>query len=119
MGCETIRIRQLQALKAVIDEHTTARAAEMLGITQPSVSNLIASLERDLDIELFKREKGSLLPTPEAKKLSLEASQIIDQLQVVEQRAEYLGKLNTGEMKTISLPGPELQFIPALKAKFL
>ena len=114
-----MRIRQLQALKAVIDEHTTARAAEMLGITQPSVSNLIASLERDLDIELFKREKGRLLPTPEAKKLSLEASQIIDQLQVFEQRAKYLGKLKAGELKIISLPGPALEFIPALMAEFL
>ena len=114
-----MRIKQLQALKAVIDEHTTARAAEKLGVTQPSVSNLIAALERDLDIELFKREKGRLLPTPEAKKLALEANQIIEQLQVFEERAKYLGKLKAGELKIISLPGPAMEFIPTLIAEFL
>lgn len=114
-----MNIRHLQALKAVIEEQTTTRAAEKLGITQPSVSNLIASLESQLNIELFKREKGRLLPTPEAKKLAIEANHILSSMQQFQESAKYLGKLESGELRIVSLPGPALEFLPRLIADFL
>jgi len=114
-----MNIRHLQALKAVIEEHTTIRAAEKLGMTQPSISNLISSLESRLNIQLFKREKGRLLPTPEARKLAVDAEHILKQLHQLEQRAENLAKLRTGELRVVSLPGPALEFLPRLIARFL
>lgn len=114
-----MNLRHLRALKAVIEEHTTTRAAEKLGMTQPSVSNLIASLESTLQIQLFKREKGRLLPTPEARKLALDAEQILGQVDQFRERARHLGKLTGGELRIVSLPGPALEFLPRLIAQFL
>ena len=114
-----MNLRHLQALKAVIEEHTTTQAAEKLGLTQPTISNLIASLESTLDIELFKREKGRLLPTPEARKLAVDAEHILAQVHQFTERARHLGELKGGELRMVSLPGPALEFLPRLIADFL
>src|SRR5699024_6585039 len=114
-----MNLRHLQALKAVIEEHTTTQAAEKLGLTQPTISNLIASLESTLDIELYKREKGRLLPTPEARKLAVDAEHILAQVHQFTDRARHLGELKGGELRMVSLPGPALEFLPRLIADFL
>lgn len=114
-----MNLRHLQALKAVIEEHTTTRAAEKLGMTQPSISNLIASLESTLGIQLFRREKGRLFPTPEARRLVVDAEHILEQVDQFQERARRLGKLKGGELRIVSLPGPALEFLPQLIARFL
>lgn len=114
-----MNIRQLQALRAVIDNHTTTLAATKLGLTQPAVSNLIAGLEASLDIRLFERAKGRLLPTPEARKLADEADKVLASFTRMEQRARQLGELKAGELRIASLPGPSVEFVPRIVAEFL
>lgn len=114
-----MNIRQLQALKAVIENHTTTRAAEKLNLTQPAVSGLIAGLERSLGIQLFERSKGRLLPTPEAHRLVHEANKVLTSFSRMEQRARRLSELKTGELQIVSLPGPALEFLPRIVAEFL
>ncbi|TGV96083.1 LysR family transcriptional regulator, partial [Mesorhizobium sp. M2D.F.Ca.ET.145.01.1.1] len=45
--------RQLQAFRAVMDAGTVVGAADLLHISQPSVSAHIANLEHNLKIQLF------------------------------------------------------------------
>ena len=49
-----LRFRQLQAFHAIIQTGTVVGAAEMLGISQPGVSNLISQLERQTGLKLFE-----------------------------------------------------------------
>ncbi len=42
-----INLRQVEAFKAVIEYGTVSRAAEMMNISQPAMSKLIAHLEAD------------------------------------------------------------------------
>jgi len=114
-----MNIRQLQALKAVIEHHTTTRAAERLGLTQPAVSGLIAALEKQLQIPLFERQKGRLLPTPEACRLARDAETVLISYTRLEQHARELGRLTSGELQIVSLPGPALEFMPRAIAEFL
>lgn len=114
-----MNIRQLQALRAVIETHTTTRAAEKMGLTQPAVSGLISSLEKTLNLRLFSRVKGRLLPTPEALRLADEASSVLSGFSRMEARAKRLGELKAGELKIATLPGPGLAFIPQVIAKFV
>ena len=62
-------VRQIEAFHAVITYGTTARASEVLGISQPAVSKAIMSLERSIGFRLFDREKGRLVPTAEGQTL--------------------------------------------------
>ena len=64
-----MNLRQLEAFRAVILGQTVTRAAEMLCISQPAATRLIASLEEDIGFSLFDRIKGRLQPTPEAMTL--------------------------------------------------
>src|SRR5690606_24438685 len=114
-----MNIRQLQALRAVMENHTTTQAADALGLTQPAISGLIAGLEKSLQVKLFERAKGRLWPTPEAHQLVGEANNVLTSVSRMEQRARQLGELKSGELRIASLPGPALEFVPRILAQFL
>jgi DNA-binding transcriptional LysR family regulator len=56
--------RQLKALLMVADELHVGRAAERLGVTQPSLSRQIAAIEKDLGMPLFSRARRRFALTP-------------------------------------------------------
>src|SRR5215831_2871220 len=69
-----MRIDWLSAFRAVMQTGTVTGAAGVMLRTQPQVSRMISSLERELDVELFQREGRRLIPTPEA----LEFHQLVE-----------------------------------------
>ena len=56
---------QLSCFLAVADTLNFARAAEQLHVTQPAVTQQIHSLERELNVQLFKRTKRTVRLTGE------------------------------------------------------
>lgn len=62
-----MRYRQIEAFHAMMISGSTVRAAELMGITQPAVSRLIAELEQSVRFALFDRVRGRLVATPEAR----------------------------------------------------
>src|SRR5215467_7300796 len=69
-----MRIDWLSAFRAVMQTGTVTGAAGVMLRTQPQVSRMISSLERELDVKLFQREGRRLIPTPEA----LEFHQLVE-----------------------------------------
>ncbi|MCC0013313.1 MAG: LysR family transcriptional regulator [Hoeflea sp.] len=59
--------RQLEAFRATMRSGSITEAAAMMHISQPSVSRLIADLERAVGFSLFLRSGRGLTPTVEAK----------------------------------------------------
>lgn len=59
--------RQIEIFAAVMKTGTISRAAELLGVTQPGVSRMLADLERTLGFALFDRVRNRLVPTPEGR----------------------------------------------------
>jgi DNA-binding transcriptional LysR family regulator len=59
--------RQIEVFAAVMQTGTVSRAAEVLGVTQPGVSRMIAELERSVGFSLFDRVRNRIIATPEAK----------------------------------------------------
>ncbi|MEV0112845.1 LysR family transcriptional regulator [Streptomyces sp. NPDC050844] len=56
-------LRQYEYALAVAEEGSVTAAAELLHVAQPSLSQQIRALERDLGVELFARTPTGLVPT--------------------------------------------------------
>ncbi|MFT5221088.1 MAG: DNA-binding transcriptional LysR family regulator [Planctomycetota bacterium] len=63
-----MNLRQLEAFRATIRGGSITAAAGLLHISQPSVSRLIADLERSLKFKLFIRGGQGLIATAEARR---------------------------------------------------
>lgn len=61
-----MNLRQLEAFRATMRSGSITEAAEIMHISQPSVSRLIADLERSVGFPLFLRSGRGLVPTMEA-----------------------------------------------------
>lgn len=62
-----MNLRQLEAFRATMRCGSVTEAAEMMHISQPSVSRLIADLERSVGFDLFQRSGRGLTSTVEAR----------------------------------------------------
>ncbi len=51
---------------AVIKEQSVIKAAERMGVSQPTVSYSIHTLQRDLGEQLFEITRAGITPTPRA-----------------------------------------------------
>lgn len=58
---------KVDTILAVAQEKNFTRAAQTLGITQPAISHHIATLEEELGVKLFVRQKGEYRPTEECE----------------------------------------------------
>ena len=114
-----MNLRQLECFRAVMVSGTMTRAAEVLRISQPSVSNIIASFEHELGFSLFKRRKGRLQPTAEASYFLEEAQRTLESLDKAVQTARQLRRMNVGRLVLATQPGVAIHFLPAVISQFL
>ncbi|RGE42424.1 LysR family transcriptional regulator [Comamonas testosteroni] len=103
---------------AVAQQGSLSAAARALGVSQPTVSSQIATLERQSQIELFHRQGYRMSLTAAGHKLQ----QLAQKLLALESEAEYFlrdsGKLNQGELK-IGAVGPfhVIEMVAAYRAR--
>ena len=62
-----LQLQQLEQLIAFADQGTLSKAAEVLLISQPSLTRNMQSLEDDLGVQLFQRSKNKLILTETGK----------------------------------------------------
>ncbi|MBT8423681.1 MAG: LysR family transcriptional regulator [Silicimonas sp.] len=113
------RFRQYQAFHAIIDTGTVTGAAEALGVSQPAISNLIAQLERQTKLKLFERQRGRLVPTPEAAVLFQEVDTVVRGLDHVTQAVVDLQNQKAGQLQVATSHALAFGFMPGEVARFL
>jgi DNA-binding transcriptional LysR family regulator len=74
------RLQQLRGFCATVQTGAVSRAAERLGISQPSVSLQVQALERELSATLFDRRGPRLVLTPEGQMLYELSSELVDRI---------------------------------------
>jgi DNA-binding transcriptional LysR family regulator len=102
-----VNLRQVEAFKAVIENGTVSGAAEILHVSQPAISKLIAHLELDTGLKLFDRHKGRLAPTENGIRLYNEIDRIFIGLRQVDDavnaiRREEQGRISIGVMPALA-----------------
>ena len=93
-------LQQLRILKALATEKNFTRAAELLYLSQPSLSKQIKVLEKNLDIPLINREKNKISLT-ENGKVFLQYSERI--LALCEESCRALVDLKNGERGNLTI----------------
>lgn len=111
--------RQIEAFRAIKESGSVTAAADLLFLTQPSVSRLLADLEAELGFELFARVGRSLTPTPEANALYEEVRRSYVGLQEVSRVADDIRQYRSGSLKIAAMPALGLSFLPSVIADFL
>ncbi len=93
-------LQQLKYIIKVVEYGSITEAAKQLFITQPTMSNSIKDLEKELGIEIFNRSaKGITLTVDGAEFLSY-ARQVVEQTELLEQR--YKGKKSSRQLCSVS-----------------
>ncbi len=115
-------IRQLESLVAVADHGSFRKAATALGISQPALSVQVQTVEAVLGIQVFERDRRSVLITPAGEEVVGRARVALDAVDAVNdaarRRAEPLvGSLRLGVIPTVApywLPA----LLPAVRKRF-
>ena len=110
--------RQYQAFHAVIETGTVTGAAAQLGISQPGISNLLNQLERATRLKLFERNRGRLVPTPEAALLFEEIDTLVRGLDHVNQAVIDLQNQQAGQLQIATNHSLAFGFMPSQFRKF-
>jgi DNA-binding transcriptional LysR family regulator len=113
-----ITLRHLEAFRSVMVRRSVTGAAEMLEVTQPVVTRLIADLEERIAIPLFTRAKGRLIPTPEANLLFADVNQALMGVERIANAASGIKGSKLGHLEIAAAPNMSLSFLPSAIANF-
>ena len=104
---------RLKVFMAVVQERSFTKAAVVLGITQPAVSQNVADLEKMLGRKIFDRQKGAVVLTAEGEVFLTYVEKLMDTCSSVD---DMFSKVNPSVVKIAAseeiyayLVGPALE----------
>lgn len=107
-------VRQLEYFLGIVDHGGFARAAEALHISQPSLSQAIRRLERDLGVELFHRLGRGVRLTDPGEHLVGPARRAVRSLQAARDAARSSRELAVGTVDVCAMPSPGIEPLTTL-----
>src|SRR5690606_7727085 len=117
-----VSLRQLEYFVAVSNAQSFRRAAEKLGVSQPTLTAQIASLEQALGVRLFERGRTGTIQSPVGRELVRDARRVLEVLEGFLDRAHSLtngpgGTYRLGVTRTV---GPYLlpHILPTLHREY-
>ncbi|HET6866136.1 MAG TPA: LysR substrate-binding domain-containing protein [Solirubrobacteraceae bacterium] len=109
--------RRVLTFRAVAHERSFSRAARQLALSQPSVSNQVAALEREVGVQLLERRPGGLRLTPEGEILLEHADAIADRFGLAETQLSGAAERQRTRLRIGALPSSLAYFVPAAIAR--
>lgn len=110
--------RQLSYFLAVVDHEGFVRAAQNLHLAQPSLSQAIRALERQLDAPLFHRHSRGVTLTEAGQALVGPARQVVRDLQTAGEAINAVKGLRHGRIDIASMPSPAIDPLSDLIGDF-
>jgi DNA-binding transcriptional LysR family regulator len=97
---------------------TMTRTAELIGVSQPAVSNMIVALEHKVGFQLFIRKAGRLIPTPEGKLFYAQASRALEGFENAIRLAEEISQGKRGHLAIAAYPSISISLLPRIFSLF-
>lgn len=97
-------LRQLEYVVAVVDHGGFTRAAAALHVAQPSLSQGVQSLERELGVQLFERLGRSVAVTPAGEVVVDGARQVLRSAAELRTASAAVAGVVTGRLDVVALP---------------
>lgn len=95
-----MRIQQLHYIIKIVENGSMNEAAKQLFITQPSLSNAVRDLEREMGIDIFIRNPKGITLTKDGVEFLSYARQVVEQTNLLEDR--YKNKNTSRELFSVS-----------------
>lgn len=113
------RLKQLRAFCHAAQSGSITEAAEMLFLSQPSVTLQIQALEREMEITVFERRGPKISLTPEGEVLYQLASPLVEGIdRLGESFAAHMGDLQRGELNIAAGESTILYVMPDVTKSF-
>ena len=113
-----LRLRDLHILSTVVKWGSMAKAASGLAMSQPAVSEAIASLEAALGVRLLDRTPRGVEPTLYASALLKRGLVVFDELRQGIKEIEFLADPTVGEVRIGCIESLTAGFIPEVIDQF-
>lgn len=113
-----MRLRHIEVFHAIYTCGSITAAANMLNVSQPSVSKVLAHAEQQLGFMLFDRQKGKIVPTQEAERLILHVTDAYDNIAELRRISENLRTSDTGRIRIAMTPAFGIDLVPAAIASY-
>ncbi|WP_320783477.1 LysR family transcriptional regulator [Streptomyces sp. CRN 30] len=111
-------ILRLRYFLAIVDSGGFNRAAAVLYVSQPSLSQAIRTLERDLGTELFHRIGRRAVLTEAGRALIGPAREAVRSLETARASVESVHELRTGRLDVASMPSQAIEPLTTLIRSF-
>ncbi|MGY1640102.1 LysR family transcriptional regulator [Geodermatophilus sp. SYSU D00703] len=111
-------VRQLTYFLAVVETMNFGRAAEQLHIAQPSLSQAIGTLERELGVPLFHRVGRGVVLSDAGAQLIEPARQVVRDLEAAKAAARSARGLRRGRVELVTMPSPGMEPLATLVRDF-
>ncbi|MEM8699409.1 MAG: LysR substrate-binding domain-containing protein, partial [Pseudomonadota bacterium] len=110
MSSSDLTLRQLRYLVALAEALHFRRAAERIGVSQPSLSAQIQLIEGALGVQLIERSRAAIALTPVGREVVARARRVLEEVQAIsdfalEAQSGLLGTIRLGVKPTL---GPYL-----------
>src|SRR5215813_11208322 len=115
---EPVQFHQLEYFIAVSDARHFTQAAERAGVAQPSLSQQIRALERDVGAPLFHRVRGNITLTEAGEILLPVARRILADADTARREIRELGELRRGRVRLGATPSLCTGLLPPMLAAF-
>lgn len=116
-------LQQLEYLIALNQYRQFLKAAEICGVTQPTLSFMVQKLEEELDVQIFDRTKHPIEPTEIGKKIIVQAQNTINESNRLKELVDSEINSLSGDLKIAVIPtvAPYLipDFIMNFKKKYI
>jgi LysR family transcriptional regulator, benzoate and cis,cis-muconate-responsive activator of ben and cat genes len=113
-----MNLRQLEYFLTVVDQGSFSRAAAVLHMTQPPLSQSVLQLEKKLGVQLLVRHRQGVSPTAAGALLASQGHHLLHFSERLEDQVRTLGRGLAGKLRIASVPTFAWAHLPPLLKAF-
>lgn len=111
-------MHRYKAFLKVVEVGSFTKAAELLGYTQPALSQMMTSLERELSMKLLYRSRYGIRLTPEGERLYPSVESAVRQYDAMRRSADEISGLATGVVRIGTVSSVSAHWLPQVIRTF-